>query len=155
MSVSEQAENELKTAFAKALLSSPDDPFKAAFSVISNNSKACEAATYWTNDAFVKSEKIRLLDEHGLKAFLPTKEQQAKDIYEMATDTRLDEEIRLKAHELYAKLMGHIEKPDNSTKIILNQTVMTVPVCATDEEWEKRAQKQQHVLIHGDASAAN
>lgn len=156
MTIDEQTERDLKTSFAGAWLSSPDDPFKAAFSIFADPGIACKAATVWIKDAFVKAEKIRLLEENGLKAFLPTKEDQAKDVYEMATDKSLDQDIRIKAHRLYAEIMGNIEKPDQRTNVnILNQTVMTVPIHGTNEEWEQRAKDQQHALIYGDAAAAN
>lgn len=149
--MSEQAlktEEEQKRAFAAALLRTPDDPVKAAFASIPSTGLAIQAAKLWLTDPIVVAEKIRLIETNGLKSFLATKEEQAKDIYQMATDTRIDEEVRLKAHRLYAEILGHIEKPQLlPPSLTVNTGVMLVRDHGTNEEWEQKAILQQKTLI--------
>jgi uncharacterized protein with NAD-binding domain and iron-sulfur cluster len=147
-------EKEQKTAFAAAILKNPGDPFSAALSVIPNTGLALQAAQKWLDDEFVKSEKIRLVLELGEKSFLPTKEDQLRDVYSMAKDEKLDADIRLKAHRLYAEMQGNIEKPaqGGNTTQILAQNVMIVRDHGTDDDWENNAVNQQRELI-GHATA--
>lgn len=143
--------NELqnKIAFAAALLKWPTDPFKAAFSVFSDTGTAMQVAVQWRNDPVVLAEQSKLLEVEGPKPFLPTKEDQARDIYDIATASIYDSEVRLKAHRLYAEVMGFIEKPAapmvNTGTI--TQCVMIVPDKGTDKEWEKKTIEQQRKLI--------
>lgn len=144
---------EQKTAFAAALLRSPDDPFKAATQVFGDFQNQIQAATKWILDPFVKGEQLRLLTEKGEKAFLPSKEDQLKDIYMLATKS-IDEEIRLKAHRLYAEIAGNIEKPGTANVTVAVQNVMVVKDHGSDDEWEQKAIKQQKILIGGDLHAS-
>lgn len=139
---------EYKLKFAAALLKE-SDPFKAAFSVIGDTGFALQVAKEWADDPIVRGEKIRLLDEGGPGIALPTKEEQARDIYAIATDAKVDDDIRLKAHELYAKVRGFIEKPSqNSPQTLLqNFGVMLVRDHGSDKDWEKCAVDQQKTLI--------
>lgn len=143
------SEEELKTRFAQALLLKPDDLFGAAFSVFPNDTgKALQIASLWKNDPFVKLEMIRLMSDGDGRAYLPSKEQQCKDIYEIANSDKVDEEIRLKAHRLFAELMGHIEKPAAANNnILVNQGVMIVRDHGTDNDWEAKTMAQQTKLI--------
>jgi hypothetical protein len=136
---------ELKTAFAAALLRYPDDAYTAATTVIPDLGKAMRACTEWVKDPFVRAEQLRLLGERGAKSFLATKEDQAKDIYALATKS-MDEEIRLKAHRLYAEIMGNIEKPSNTGTVIAVQNVMIVKDHGDDTDWERKAVSQQRIL---------
>jgi hypothetical protein len=147
-----QSEINQKLAFAKAILRNPDC-FAAALSVVADTGKALQIANQWPSDPIVVAEKIRIVEEEGPRSLLPTKEEQAADIYKMATDSKLAEEDRLKAHRLYAEVMGHIEKPavDNSTKIVA-QSVMIVKDHGDDKDWEQRTVEQQRTLT---AHAAN
>jgi hypothetical protein len=156
MTPDQDQEQKYKTAFAEALLRYPNDPGKAAFEAIPDVGTAVQAARNWVNDSFVRAEKIRLLEQSGLKAFLPTKEAQASDIYTIAKDVSVDFDVRLRAHRLYAEVMGHIEKPDTSVKVnVLNQSVMVVKDLGSNEDWERKAEMNQRKLIYGDSTAAN
>ena len=145
---------EQKTAFAMALLKNPDNPFQAALSILPDTPSAVgfalQIAQLWVNDKFVAEEKLRLIEELGSATFLPTKVDQCRDIWKMATNEKLDEEVRLKAHRLYAEIMGNIEKPTVNNNInngIVNNGVMIVPVSTSMDEWEKAASAQQRELI--------
>lgn len=147
-------EKALKTAFAEALLRTPDNSFKAALSVIADTGKALQIASLWPEDEFVRAEMIRLISEHDPKEFLPSKSQQAKALYQMAEDQQLDEDTRLKAHALYAQIMGHIEKNPGVQVNVQNNTVLRVPVRSADE-WEHDAVIQQRTLISDGANATS
>lgn len=138
---------ELKLCFAANLLRSPDDPMKAAFATTPDTGLALQIARQWIDDPVVKVEQERLLNTSEAKSFLPSKEQQAKDIYAMATNDRLATEDRLKAHRLYAEVMGHIEKPAVGGGInILTQGVMIVKDAGSDADWQEKAAQQQRAL---------
>jgi hypothetical protein len=141
------SEQELKQKFAEALLKEPD-AFKAAFASIPDPGLALQAATLWVNDPIVLAHRHEFLEENGLRSILPTKEEQARDIYAIANNDKVDEEIRLKAHRLFAEVMGHIEKPTiQGGTNILNQGVMIVRDYGTDDDWEQRAKQHQQTLI--------
>lgn len=142
----------LKLAFAAELLRNNEDGIKAAFVVFSDDAgKALQLGRAWINDPVVIAEKQRLLNTTDAKTFLPSKEQQARDVYSMATDATKEIDDRLKAHRLYAEIMGHIEKPTSGGVNILAQGVMVVRDAGTDEEWAEKASRQQRTLT-GDAS---
>lgn len=137
----------LKSDFAANLLRTPDDPFKAAFATTADTGLALQIARNWMNDPHVKAEQEKLLRSVDAKQFLPTKEEQAKDIYAIATNAQNAPEDRLKAHRLYAEVMGFIEKPvPGGTMNVLNQGVMIVREAANDEEWQEKAEAQQRAL---------
>lgn len=139
---------QLKHDFAMNLLRYPDDPNKAAFATTPDTGLALQIARQWLDDPVVLVEKDRLLATTEAKAFLPTKEQQAKDVYALAMNDRVEIEDRLKAHRLYAEIMSHIEKPSNNGGInILTQGVMIVKDQGTDKDWQEKAAVQQRTLI--------
>jgi hypothetical protein len=147
--MAEVEQAELKTRFAEELLREPNE-FKAALIVFPNDvATAMRVAGEWAHDTFVASEKLRLLDDLGPKAFLISKEDQAKDIYAIAQDEKLDVEVRLKAHRLYAEIMGNIEKPQTGVNVNVGvqSHVMVVKDHGTDDEWESKAIKQQARLV--------
>ena len=145
--------NELKRKYAANLLKygeDQDNMYKAAFATTDDTGLALQIVGLlkWQNDLFVLEEKERLIKSGDSRSFLPTKEAQAKDIYGLATDPKNEVEDRLKAHRLYAEVMGHIEKPvPGVTNNILNQGVMIVQDAGTDDEWQEKATKQQQALI--------
>jgi hypothetical protein len=144
----QESQQALKQAFAEALLRTPDDPFKAAFSVTTDNGLACQIATNWPKDREVAQFQVALIEEKGAKTFLPDKEQQARDVYKIAEAPNLDPEVKLKAHRLYAEIMGHIQDAKHSGGVqIANFGVMVVKEKGSDDEWEQSAVVQQRNLI--------
>jgi hypothetical protein len=136
-----------KRQFAAALLRTGDG-FKAAIEVVGDDPGfALQISNIWRNDPLVKAEQERLLSTQDAKQFLPTKEAQARDIWAMATNDLTSVEDRLKAHRLYAEVMGHIEKPAAQGGInILSQGVMIVRESGSNQEWQERAIAQQRAL---------
>lgn len=150
------ADQEMKIRFAEALIANDGNAFEAALSIVGDTGEALQIAQNWPNDSEVKQAKIDLIEKNGLRPYLPTKDQQAKDIYDMAKDQKLDAEYRLKAHRLYAEIMGNIDKPNPNSNVVNFQTVMIVKSHGDDVDWEKKAIEQQRTLIltaGNDASA--
>lgn len=148
-------EVEFKKQFAHNLLLH-DDPQKAAFATLTNPGHALFIAVNWVNDPVVKAEVEALMQSKGAKKFLPSKERQAKDVYAIACDTGKGTEERLKAHRLYAEIMGFIEKPNvGNTTNVLNNGVMVVRDLGTDDDWANKALVQQHKLIDHGATRVN
>ena len=145
----------LKTKFAIALLRNPDHPFQAGCEVFGEDTgKALYVANNWLNDAYVAEQQRNLLKEKGARAFLPSKEDYAREVWRMALDTRTPIEEKRKFLDLYGEVMGFKERPQQSG-INVNVTqnrVMIVKDHGTDDEWEQRAAAQQHRLANGDAT---
>lgn len=144
-------QTELKREFARALLLTPDDPYKAAFATIRDDSGlALQVATQWARDPVVVEEMQRILGGEGeIVGILPTKERQALDIYKIAIADSIDPEVALKAHRLYAEIMGHIAEAKGGVTNILNQGVMIVKDYGDDTSWEEKAIINQRRLIEG------
>jgi dTDP-glucose pyrophosphorylase len=143
-----QSQENLKKEFAAQLLRDNGDGFKAAFAVCGDDSgMALQIARLWINDPFVVAEQKKLLLTSDAKTFLPTKEQQARDVYVLACDVKSDLKERLAAHRLYAEIMSHIEKPLVGQSVnVLNQGVMIVRDAGSNEDWERKALEQQRAL---------
>lgn len=151
---SDEKELEQKKAFAMALIRFNGDASKAGFCIEQDTGKALQIGFTWSHDEFVKAEMERVFGSAEAKKFLPTKEQQAKDVYSMAVDIKLSTDDRIKAHRLYAEIMQHIEKPKEATTVtVAVQNVMAVPFAKSEEEWENFAVRQQHQLT--EASSVN
>ena len=125
-------EEQFKKAFAAELLKLPNEPFKAALNVFGADSMAAmHAANYWVFDPIVKAEQDRLLEEQGEDAFLPTKPQIARELYELSQRERLTQadKLRIDALNSYAKLMGWISdsaKINNNVKAGAGSSVQVV-----------------------------
>lgn len=141
-----------KTRFAGELLRNPDQAFGAAQMVFgADTGRALFAAQNWINDDFVTSERARLLRDKGARAFLPNKEDYAREIWRMATDARTPIEEKRKFLDLYGDVMGHKERPQQGG-INLNVTqnrVMIVKEHGSADEWEAAAKAQQFRLANG------
>lgn len=150
---------ELKRQFAALLRVRPDTPqgrFEAACLVFPKNEDsglAVMAADRWPYDPIVIEELGRLRKvEPAIN--LPSREEQARDLYNIANDPTRSVDDRLKAHKLYAEVQGFIRKPGESgtTVNIDNRRVMMVrEPPKTIEDWEAGAIPQQARLL-ADAS---
>lgn len=144
-----------KTLFAMALIKNPGDPYTAAFTVFPEHdiSGAGDAAKRWPLDAFVLQEMERLKTE-GFNIENVDKDTQAYEVYKIACDKQVDVEFRLKAHELYAKIKGNIERPTINNGIINNSNKVMVVRMPThndgsqysEEEWEAQSALAQKTL---------
>jgi hypothetical protein len=144
-------ENDQKKAFAIALLSDPKDPFACAQSVFGDNvGRALEIQNIWPKDLKVKEYQAEYIKANGAEVGLPTKENYAQDVYNLAKDKGIDDEVRLKFYKLYGDIRGFIEKPGmtvNTNTNIDNRKVIVVKDHGTDEEWETKLRAQQKKLV--------
>lgn len=110
---------------------------------------ALKAAAEYRFDRVVIEEMSRLATEEP-EATLPTKAQQARDIYNLASGAASVDE-KLKAHKLYAEIMGYVQKPGDhggANVYVDNRRVMILPPAAPSlEDWENTAVQQQQRLV--------
>ena len=147
--MNQQQIQQLKSDFAYQLLKNPNNPWKAANELPVDMAARSQIVQHWVMDPFVIQEKERLIDEHGVRHFLPSREDAARLAYEMALEFTkpADKEKMLR---LFSDMMGYIEKPgvtvDNRSVTVNN--VMAVPMASGEEEWEARAVAQQTELTN-------
>lgn len=147
-------EDELKRKFAAALLRNPGKPFEAGVEVFGTDTgSALRAASVWIHDPIVVAERDRLTEEEGEMAFLPSKADLARKIYDMASNeaVRMDFKDRLAAFRFYAELRSFIEKPREASGDVTNNVttnnVMVVRDHGTDTEWSDKLRNQQRKLL--------
>jgi len=141
----------LKTKYAEALLREPDNAFKAGCDVFgSDTGRALYIASKWINDEFVLREKARLIQGKGARAFLPTKEDYARELWKLATNERTPIEDRKGLFALFGDAMGYREAPSKNTGgiTINNNKVLLVRDFGDDAAWEAKAAAQQHQLTN-------
>lgn len=139
---------ELKLQFADGILRNPENPWDVAKSLTEDNSLALKMTQLWVKDPLVISEKERLLNERGKTAFLPDKDDFAREVITEGRKVR-DPDTKHKYLRLYADTRGFIEKPTtNINTNVQNVTnrVMMVPASSTDEEWANKLKNQQQRL---------
>lgn len=146
---------ELKRRFALECRKRPDNDagrFEAACMVFPNQIDtplAWRAAQEWRFDPVVIAEMAELAKAEDA-ADLPSKEEQARDIYRLASDKTLAVDDRLKAHKLYADLQGYVQKPGagGAQVYVDNRRVMMMPHPANStDDWEAQATKHQTKLV--------
>jgi hypothetical protein len=145
-------EHALKERFVREWLLC-NDPFKAALSVIPNDTgKALRISTEWPQDEYVLELRSEIIASEGSDAFLPSKDELAREIYLDAKTMRVPED-RLKGFRLYAEIRGFISKPGgNSTTVnnfTDNRSVMVVKDHGSNDDWERKLAANQKKLIAG------
>ena len=137
-------ESELKIRFADALLRDPNNAFAAAQSIGIEQSRIMEIATTWPNDSDVLKAQKQLVEKHGAREFLPSREEAARLLWEKAQNAQKAEDVA-KLMKIYGDYMGFIEKPgltvNNNTQNVLH--VMRVPMPDSAEDWEAKAIEHQ------------
>ena len=137
-------EADLKIRFADALLRDPNNAFAAAQSIGIEQSRIMEIATTWPNDADVLKAQKELVEKHGAREFLPSREEAARLLWEKAQNAQKAEDVA-KLMKIYGDYMGFIEKPgltvNNNTQNVLH--VMRVPMPESAEDWESKAIEHQ------------
>jgi hypothetical protein len=157
-----KTEVEYKTQFAYELLKAnipPNDTinaFKVALEMFPGDTAlALQVSQEWTRDSFVKAERERFADELGDLAFLPSKADLARAIWDKANATTgyICTEDFTKLMRLYAEVRGFIEKPglNVQTNVNVNNRVMVITDHGTDEEWALKVKSQQARLISDNA----
>lgn len=149
-------ELERKRKYAFQLLLEPNEPYKAGLKAYPedtpySNGMAFKIASEWQCDEECLSLRRDLVAEYGEAFFLPTKGDIAREVYNTAIKTAKTAADKLKALELYANLMGFIEKPAqaviNNTNTQTTNKVMVVPKSSSDDDWESRLIEQQQKLV--------
>lgn len=117
--------------FAEQLLRS-GDPVAAARAIGLDGPTALLAARDWPNKLEVIEAKQQLIEAHGAEYFLPSKFDQARDVWNRAKGTN-DPDAYAKLMRLYAEIQGNIA-PKNEQKLsidapkIIFEMVMPAPV---------------------------
>ena len=153
MSEQEQEnEEELKAEFARLLLQTPDDPFKAALALFpENTNRALRVANEWPRDLAVVEARKELVEDEGEDAFLPGKAHLARSIWDRMHKETTDTENFAKLGKLYADVRGFIEKPQTNIQNNIQNTtnkVMVIRESSTSDEWETNLRKQQDRLTN-------
>jgi hypothetical protein len=119
-----------KDAFAAAWIKEPD-AWKASLLVFgpSNAGRALQASHVWVKDDYVLNKKAELIEEHGEEHYLPTKADTARKAMAVHDEARTAED-KLKALDLYARLMGYIAKAEPLGK--LGNGIVAIPVNELD-----------------------
>ena len=137
-------EADLKIRFADALLRDPNNAFAAAQSIGIEQSRIMQIATTWPNDTDVLKAQKELVEKHGAREFLPTREEAARLLWEKAQNAQKAEDVA-KLMKIYGDYMGFIEKPgltvNNNTQNVLH--VMRVPMPESADDWESKAIEHQ------------
>lgn len=145
-------EIEAKEKFSRLLLKEPSDPFAVALKVFPDDTKrALWVANNWPSDPEVLSLQEKATEDEGELAFLPTKGQLCRDVWEKMQDKFTDPDTYVKLGKLYAEVRGFIEKPQMAvTTNVQNVTnkVMIVRESGSDAEWERKLLEQQTRLAN-------
>lgn len=138
----------LKKEYAAALLRWPDDPVKAAQSVVGGDTqRAIQISIRWPRDPVVVAHKEELIEEHGAEAFTLSKAELINKLVTIADGERVDAKDRIAALAKVAEIRGFIEKP--GTKVEINNVaprVMLVRDSGSDDDWERKLAEQQRKL---------
>lgn len=138
-------ENELKEQFARLLIKYPDNVFYAAKLLFEPNISLClQIARDWPKDELVISIKNRILIGADYKMLLASKADVAQDVHKIASNELTHTEYRLKGYELFAKMMGYVEKEGATINNVNN--VMVVKDHGSNDEWETKLLEQQNKL---------
>lgn len=148
-------DDELKKKFADELLKNPGDPFPIALALFPDNTnRALRVATEWPQDIVVLEYIANVKKEKREEDYLPTKADLCRKIWDKLDKPFVYSEDFVKLAKLYADIMGYIEKPQTNIKVdntTVNNKVMVVKTCESDNEWEQRALRQQEKLINADS----
>lgn len=129
-----------------------NDPFKAALTVIPNNTgKALRISTEWPVRKDVLELRSEILANEGSSAFLPSKDELARTVYLESQGARVFED-KLKGYRLVAEICGYIEKPTtqiNNNNFTDNRSVMIVKDHGEDDSWERKLASNQKRLTDG------
>jgi len=155
------ADPALKLAFARFMASRPDSQqgrFEAAKLTLPNEPDNSflifQVMEYWPADVLVIAERERLARTTGT-ADLPTMEQTAREVYNLAVDQTKTVKERLEAYRLYGELTQMIGKASTTNNTVNNtyndhRGVFIVPERVTDAgqaAFAIKAENQQARLV--------
>lgn len=125
------------------------DPFKAAHTVFpADPGRAMRASWEWTKDADVLEYRQALLSATDGCAGIPSRNELARELYQFIGNIE-DKELRLSGYELFAKMMGYIEKPSPVTidnRHVTVNKVLVVRDHGSDDAWERQLSENQKRL---------
>lgn len=139
----------LMKRYAAEQLRDPGRDIHIALGLIPDAPIAAAAVNVWNNDPIVIQERLRLQEEHGQRAELPTKETIALEILALARAEKHSVPDRLKAYDQYNQMMQYIGRNANqpgSVNIFSNK-VMLLKDHGSNDDWEARAVAQQSGLV--------
>lgn len=139
----------LMKRYAAEQLRAPGRDIHIALGLIPETQIAIAAVNAWNNDPTVIRERLRLMEEYGERAELPTKETIAKEILELARASEHSVPDRLKAYGQYTEMMNYTGRNAGATAAvnIFSNKVMLVKDHGTNDDWEARAVSQQSGLV--------
>lgn len=145
-------ERDAKAKFARLLLKEPSDPFAVALKVFPDDTKrSLWVANNWPADPEVLGLQEKATEDEGELAFLPTKGQLCRGIWEKMQDKYTDPDTYTKLAKVYAEVRGFIEKPQiavNTNVQNVTNKVMIVRESGSDAEWERKLLEQQARLAN-------
>jgi hypothetical protein len=123
--------------------------FNIALELIQDPGVATIAAQIWNNDPVVLQERIRMQEEHGERAELPTKETILKEVLGMARNRGFTANERYAGYKLYAEMAGYTGRAAGAMPgvTVFANKVMYVKDHGDDNSWESRATQQQQALV--------
>lgn len=127
----------------------PNRDFNIALELIGDPGVANAAVEMWNADPVCVQERTRLLEEHGERAELPTKETVLKEVLGLARAKQFTLNERLNAYKLYSEMSGYTGRNSAaapSVSVFANK-VMYVRDQGSDDSWEQRAAAQQAKLV--------
>lgn len=138
-------EEKYKRQFA-ALLVKLEDPFKAAFKIFPNDTKAAiKAANEWPKDRIVIDQQIESDVKIGDET-LPTKSDLKLQLWERMKNATDDDYTKMA--KVYAEVCGFIEKQGTQVNVQnVTNKVMQVSVFESDKDWELKTAAQQERLL--------
>lgn len=154
-----ETEDDLKRRYAGYLSERPDNDVErmhAARMLFPRQEQvfvAMEIAKSWPHDPIVVAELTRLRSA-GHDTNLPTKADIGRRLINIADDTKLGIDYRLKALDKYAEIMGMKPQGSGAPVVIGNvdqRRVFVLPPPQNMNEWEKDTMQQQGALIDGSA----
>lgn len=139
----------LKKRFAAEQLRQPGKDIHIALGLIPETQIAIAAVNAWNKDPEVIRERLRLMEEYGQRAELPTKETVALEILEMARESKHTVTDRLKAYSQYNEMMNYTGRNSGQQAAvnIFSNKVMLLKDHGTNDDWEARAVAQQSGLV--------
>lgn len=141
----------LKKRFAAEQLRQPGSEHHIVLTLIPDNPDvAMHALSVWRNDPVVIRERLRLEQEYGERAELPSKETVLKEILGLARKDNFTVNERLNAYKLYSEMQGYSGRTANTATSVSIQAnkVMYVKDHGPDQSWESRAETQQQNLVN-------
>lgn len=127
----------------------PNRDFNIALELIGDPGVADLAVKIWNNDPVCQQERQRLLEEHGERAELPTKETVLKEVLALARNKTYTAGEKEKFYKLYSEMSGYTGRNSAaapSVSVFANK-VMYIPSQGSDKSWEDKAKSQQAALV--------